>query len=324
MEIGLIVLVAFIGVAIFLFEWGMLRSVYTPEKEDNKKIKERIGQLRQEKKVAQQESLIRADYLEKNSDLYRKVSGIPGFTTISRWAEQAGENIKIEKFLWISAGIATVLFVVSWIALNNVLIAIPIGIVGFFIPTIRLRRKKNKRLNDFDEQLPEALDIMTRALRAGHPFSHTLKLVADELSGAISEEMAITFAELNFGVAANEALGGLIRRVPSKALKSLVTAILLQRETGGNLAEILEKISGVVRGSYRFQRKLRTLSAEGKMSAWVLAMVPIVLGAAISVIIPDTMMILFTDPKGHQLLYGAGILYVIGFFWIKSTIKIEV
>ena len=324
METGLIIFVVIVGIAVFLFEWGMLRSVYSPEKDDNKKVKERIEKLKQQKKAPEEESLIKDDYLQQNSDFYRNVSKIPGFSVIPKWAEQAGESIKFDKFVWTSAAVAVGGFMISWLLLSNLAISIPVALAGLFFPTIKLYLKKQKRLNQFDEQLPEALDIMTRALRAGHPFSHALKLVADELNGAISEEMALTFAELNFGISVDVALSNLIRRVPSKALKSLVTAILLQRETGGNLAEILEKISGVIRGSYRFQRKLKTLSAEGKLSAVVLASVPLVLAAGISVIAPDIVSELITNPKGHTLLYGAGTLYVIGFIWIARVVKIEV
>lgn len=324
MEIGLIIFVAVVGIAVFLFEWGMLRSVYSPEKEESRRVKERIANLKKEKKSNKQESLIKEDYLQKNSDFYRKISSIPGFNVIPLWAEQAGESIKIEKFVWTSFAFSAGFFMGGWLILGSFLIAILLAFGGLFIPTIKLYMKKNKRLNQFDEQLPEALDIMTRALRAGHPFGHALQLVAEELNGAISEEMALTFAELNFGVSTDIALSNLIRRVPSKALKSLVTAILLQKETGGNLAEILDKISGVIRGSYKFQRKLKTLSAEGKLSAIVLAAVPLVLAGGISVIAPDIVSELITNPKGHTLLYGAGTLYVIGFFWINSVIKIEV
>ena len=324
MEITLIIFVIILGLAIFLFEWGMLRAVYSEEKEESRRVKERIAKLKQEKKAAQEESLVKDDYLQKNSDFYRRVSRIPGFNVIPLWAEQAGESIKLEKFVWTSLAIATGTGMAIWLVTHNFIIATVVAIASAFIPTLKLYMKKNKRLNQFDEQLPEALDIMTRALRAGHPFTHALKLVADELNGAISEEMSLTFAELNFGVSVDVALSNLIRRVPSKALKSLVTAILLQRETGGNLAEILEKISGVIRGSYRFQRKLKTLSAEGKLSSVVLAAVPLVLAAGISMIAPDIVSELITNPKGHMLLYGAGTLYIIGFFWISRVIKIEV
>ena len=136
--------------------------------------------------------------------------------------------------------------------------------------------------------------------------------------------MAIAYAELNYGVSINIALSNLIRRIPSKPLKSLVTAILLQRETGGNLAEILEKIGGVVRGSYKFQRKLKSLSAEGKLSSLVLSSVPLVLGAGLYVMQPELVSELFRNPKGIDLLYGSGVLYAIGFVWINRVIKIEV
>ncbi len=324
METGLIVLVAIVGVAVFLFEWVMLRAVYSPEKVDNRRVKERIANLKQQKKVDSEESLIKEDYLAKNSDFYRKVSVLPGFWLLPLWAEQAGENIKVEKFIWSSVITASVFAIVSWFLLSNILISLALGLSALFFPLMKLILKKRRRLNQFDEQLPEALDIMTRALRAGHPFTSTLKLVSDELTGAISEEMGLTFAELNFGVTVDVALSSLIRRVPSKALKSLVTAILLQRETGGNLAEILEKISSVVRDTYKFQRKLVSLSAEGKLSAIVLGSVPLVLAAGITLVAPDIVSELITNPKGHTLLYGSGFLYFIGFIWIKSVIKIEV
>jgi tight adherence protein B len=220
------------------------------------------------------------------------------------------------------AGIVSIILTMAFT--NNISYALIAGIVGFFLPVLQLIQKKNKRLANFDEHLPDAMDIMTRALRAGHPFNTTLQLCADELKGPIAEEMAITFAELNFGVSTQDALMDLIRRVPSKALKSLVTAILLQRETGGNLAEILEKISGVIRDSYRFQRKLKTLAAEGKMSAIVLAGVPIALGVGMYFIQPEVMGELFTNPGGITLLQISGALYFVGFIWIRMLIKIEV
>lgn len=326
MDITLILLFAVIALAIFLFEWAMLRSVYAPARRDDGKIKERIDQLKQKTKEKNQESdsLIKGNYKEKKSTFYQSALQLPGIGTIPLWIEQSGLSIKLNNFLWTMGGIGIATFSIIFASSLNLLYALIGGILGTLLPVFHLYRKKIKRLEDFDSHLPDAMDIMTRALRAGHPFNTTLQLVANELKGPIAEEMAITFAELNFGVSNKDALTDLIRRVPSKPLKSLVTAILLQKETGGNLAEILEKISTVVREGYRFQRKIKTLSAEGKMSAIVLSSVPIVLGLGLYTIQPDTMSELVTNPSGIELLKIAAVLYTIGFVWIKILIKIEV
>ena len=326
MDLTLIGLFAAIAIAIFLFEWGMLRSVYAPARQDSDRIKDRIKKLREgdSPKDTQQDSLVKDNYQEKNSSFYQKITQFPGVHLITLWIEQSGQSIKLNQFLWTMVGAGIVSLIMTVAFTQNVAYALPAGIIGFFLPVLNLLHKKKKRLNDFDEHLPEAMDIMTRALRAGHPFNTTLQLCAEELKGPIAEEMAITFAELNFGVSTQAALKDLIRRVPSKSLKSLVTAILLQRETGGNLAEILEKISHVIREGYKFQRKIKTLSAEGKMSSIVLASVPIVMGLGMFAIQPDVINELFVNPDGQDLLKLSGTLYLVGFIWIRLLIKIEV
>jgi len=326
MDLTLAALLGTIAIAIFLFEWGMLRSVYAPARQDSDKIKERIKKLRETDKVKdlQQDSLVKDNYQEKNSSFYQKITQFPGINLITLWIEQSGQSTKLNQFLWTMAGAGIVTLIMTVAFTQNITYALPAGLLGCFLPVIVLLHKKKKRLDEFDEHLPEAMDIMTRALRAGHPFNTTLQLCAEELKGPIAEEMAITFAELNFGVSTQAALKDLIRRVPSKSLKSLVTAILLQRETGGNLAEILEKISGVVREGYKFQRKIKTLSAEGRMSAIVLSCVPIFLGIGMYFIQPEVIEELFTNPDGHSLLKLSATLYFVGFLWVRTLIKIEV
>jgi len=176
----------------------------------------------------------------------------------------------------------------------------------------------------FDEQLSEAIDIMRRALQAGHPFSETLHLVADGLDGPISKEFGITFADLNYGSDMRRAMLGLLERMPSVTLMAFVTSVLVQKETGGNLSEILNNISRVIRGRFKFQRKVRTLSAEGRMSAWILAMVPFGLFLLIHFTTPDYLDVLFEKELGRQLIMYAGILGFFGILWIRQILKIEV
>jgi tight adherence protein B len=165
---------------------------------------------------------------------------------------------------------------------------------------------------------------MKRALKAGHPFSATIKLVAEDMEDPIAREFELTFADVNYGNDLRRAMLGLLQRVPSLTVMALVTSVLVQKETGGNLAEILEQIGAVIRGRFRFQRRVNTLSAEGRMSAWILALLPFGLFALISFSSPDYLPVLLEDENGQKLIAGAGILGFIGIFWIRRVIRVEV
>jgi tight adherence protein B len=196
--------------------------------------------------------------------------------------------------------------------------------MGAALPFIRIARARAQRFAKFEEQLPDAIDVMRRGMMAGHPFNATLKLVADDMDNPVKREFELTFADINYGNDVRRAMLGLLSRVPSVTVMALVTSVLVQKETGGNLAEILEQISKVVRARFRFQRRVRTLSAEGRMSAWVLAAVPLILFGAMMVINPDYMPMLFDDPFGQRILAGAVVWAVIGIFFLRKIIQIEV
>jgi tight adherence protein B len=175
-----------------------------------------------------------------------------------------------------------------------------------------------------EEQIPDAIDTMTRALQAGHPFNATLRMIAEDLEDPIAGEFELTFGDINYGNDLRRAMLGLLARVPSVTMMALVTSVLVQKETGGNLAEILKQISGVVRGRFKLHRKVRTLSAEGRMSAWVLACVPLVLFALISVTSPDYLPILVDDPRGQKMIIYGMVSGVLGILWIRRILRIEV
>jgi tight adherence protein B len=181
-----------------------------------------------------------------------------------------------------------------------------------------------KRMAKIEEQVPDAVDTMTRALRAGHPFNATLRMIAEDLEDPIAGEFNLTFGDINYGNDLRRAMLGLLSRVPSVTMMALVTSVLVQKETGGNLAEILKQISEVVRGRFKLHRKVKTLSAEGRMSAWVLALVPIILFAVISVTTPDYLPVLVNDPRGHKMIIYGLISGVLGVLWIRKILRIEV
>ena len=193
-----------------------------------------------------------------------------------------------------------------------------------YLPFYKIRSERIKRLEKFEEQLPEALDVMVRALRAGHPFSHTMQMVADEMPEPIAKEFGLTFSDINYGSDVRSAMLGLLDRVPSMNVMAFVTSIIVQKETGGNLTELLSKISSVIRGRFKLNRKVKTLSAEGRMSAWVLTLIPFALFIMIMITTPGYLEILTESPQGVKLVTVSCIGLIIGIYWLRRIIRIEV
>jgi tight adherence protein B len=186
------------------------------------------------------------------------------------------------------------------------------------------RVNRTNRMALFEEQLPDAIETMTRALRAGHPFPAALKIVGDEFDDPIAGEFELTFGDINYGNDVRRAMLGLLSRIPTVTVMALVTAVLVQKESGGNLAEILERISAVIRGRFKLYRKIKTLSAEGRMSAWVLAMVPLGLFVILMITTPDYLPTLVNDERGVKMIFASIISASVGIFWIRRILRIEV
>jgi len=198
------------------------------------------------------------------------------------------------------------------------------ALLAFALPYFKVMRDRSARFAKFEEQLPDALDVVKRALKAGHPFSQSLKLVAEDMSDPVAHEFDVVFSEVNYGGDLRAALLGLLERVPSVSVMALVTAVLVQKETGGNLAETFERITAVIRGRFRLYRRVRTLSAEGRLSAWILASVPVVLFVVVSITTPDYLPLLVKNPLGKNLIAAAIVLGVIGILWVRRIIRIQV
>lgn len=206
----------------------------------------------------------------------------------------------------------------------NIWFSILIGLVLMGVPYLYLVNKKNKRISKFQKQLHEALDLIARALKAGHSFNSSMKLAADEFGDPLGTEFAETLDEINFGVSIPDALKNLTERVECSEVKYFVIAVIIQRETGGNLAELIESLAHIIREKFIFEGKVRILSAEGRLSGVILVGLPILIGVWLYISNPDFLMPLFVDPIGHILLGGAGVLLLIGMFVMKQMVKIEV
>jgi tight adherence protein B len=317
----------FIGtvfVTVVLLSQAMIVPVFGESRKTRKKLKARLGELERELGENSFSSLLREKYLRELGPLERSLEQLPFMAQLTETIEQAGHSFLAHRVVMTALALAVAAAAGAWAFTHHVLAALIAAAVGGALPFLKLVRDRTQRIQKIEEQLPEAVDMMKRALRAGHPFSGAVKLVSEELPAPLGKEFATTFADLNYGNDVRRAMLGLLQRVPSTPVMALVTSVLVQKETGGNLAEILAQISAVVRGRFRLERKIRTLSAEGRLSAWILALVPIVLFAVISITTPDYLPTLTEDPLGRRLIAAAGVMGVIGILWIRKVIRIDV
>jgi tight adherence protein B len=256
--------------------------------------------------------------------LDRFASGTAHGSALAIWIEQSGVRLSISALLLIAAGCALMggLTVAGALRMN---VGWPIGAAaGFAMPFLFLRIKRTRRLRAFEEAFPEALDLVARALKAGHAFATGLKMVADEMAEPVGPEFRKTFDEQNFGLPMKDALASLTVRVPILDVRFFATAVLIQRETGGNLSEILENLAHVVRERFKILRQVRVYTAHGRLTGYVLLALPAFLAVALMFINPEHMQLLFREPIGHKMLGAAAIMQTVGYFWIKHVVKIEV
>jgi tight adherence protein B len=245
-------------------------------------------------------------------------------SALGRWIDQSGVKASISGVLMI----ATVLAAVLALSVGVIVRArwgLPVGAaLGFAVPFLVLKMKRTKRMRLFEEQFPEGLDLISRALKAGHAFATGLKMVADEMPDPVGPEFRKTFDEQNFGLPMKDSLDNLSFRIPLLDVRFFATAVLIQRETGGNLSEILENLAHVVRERFKILRQVRVYTAHGRFTGYVLLALPAVLAIALSFINPEHMELLFKERLGQQMLIGALVMQAMGFMWIKHVIKIEV
>lgn len=208
----------------------------------------------------------------------------------------------------------------SGVLIFSVLIGILLGGAPFAF----VLHKRKQRFKKFEQNLPEALDLMVSALRAGHSLIAALGLVSRESIDPIGSEFRICFEEQNYGLELRTAMDNLVARVPLQDLKLVATAILIQKESGGNLAEVLDKVSQLVRDRFRLRRQILVHTAQGRMTGWVLSFLPVILGLAMWVVNPKTMSLLWTDPLGLKLMYAAAAMIIVGGLIIRQIVNMEV
>ena len=321
---GAQIFIMLVFATVVLLMQGLVVPVFGESAKTRKRLKKRIADIEAAGEEESLSSLLREKYLRRLSPLERRVESLPAMEAVATRIEQAGHKILAYRLVLLSLALGVTASIVSWSYFRTPVAAISAALLATYLPFMRINLDRVKRMQAFEEQLPDAIDTMKRALKAGHPLGATLKLVADEMDDPVAGEFELTFGDINYGNDVRRAMLGLLSRMPSVTGRALVTSILVQKETGGNLAEILEKISEVIRGRFRFQRKVQTYSAEGRMSAWVLLMVPLVLFVTLWFTTPDYLPVMLDDPRGQRMLMYVGVFGVVGIFWFRKILRIEV
>ena len=240
-----------------------------------------------------------------------------------RLINRSGLSLSVGALLLMCLVAGTAVFLIVQTVTHYVFLGLALGGIALFAPVWVVTWKAGRRLLKFEEQFPEAIDLLARALRAGHAFTSGLSMVAEELPAPVGTEFRLAYDRQNFGMPLPLALKELGERVPLLDARFFVTAVLTQRDAGGNLSEVLDNLSSVIRERFKVKRQVRVVTAHARMTGWVLAMLPPGLGLALTFLSPDNMSLLWTDPLGIKFLIGAVILQVIGTLIIRKLVDIE-
>jgi len=262
------------------------------------------------------------------------LSRIPAFDTLLRRSErvsllqkmlaQGSVDIRAGNFLILCAASAVLLATVAIVAGGQVVFGWAGLLLGFFIPYAYASHMRAKRFQKFEEKFPEAIDTLARAVRAGHAFTTALEMIATELAEPVASEFRQLYEEQKFGLPVRDALVNLTDRVPLVDVKFFVTAVMLQRETGGNLAEILDNLSHIIRERFKILRQVRVHTAQGRLTMVLLMSLPPTIVVFMVVLNPGFIQPLFSDPIGHTLIVGGVTLQTLGYFVIRKIIRIQV
>jgi tight adherence protein B len=298
-----------------------LRRIRSPEKREVLRRLRGYPTKEYEREII---DIMRKSMLSDVPWLNRMLLSIRWTDKLSRMIEQSGTESTLGVFILLSIVLASGGFVIGlWVASNPLLSLIIAFFLGVF-PFLYVYLKKKRRMEKFQRQLPDALDLIARALKAGHAFTGGLKMVGDELEEPVGTEFEKTLHEINFGSGIPEALKGLTQRVDCPDLRFFIISVIIQRETGGNLAEILGKIAYLIRERFKLQSRVHVLASEGKLSAIILIAIPFVIALALSVLNPVYIKTLFVDPVGKVLVAFALIMMAIGIVVMKRMIEIKV
>lgn len=243
---------------------------------------------------------------------------------LTRLLAQSGSALTPVRFCVVSAGIGVASLAVFMLIGMSIVVAAGIALGASAFPLLAALRRKAHRQERIVQQLPEALELMSRALRAGHSLPSAIKMAAEEIPAPLGSEFLILFNEITYGVPMQIALNNLAMRLPGSDAGFFVVAALIQRETGGNLAELIDTSARIIRERLRLLDQVKVFSAEGRLSAWILGLLPFGLGGVLHMVNPGFMTVLWADPDGFKMLCAVAVLMAAGIAWMRSVIQIRV
>ena len=327
--LAIIAILIFVVVAVGVF---VVASLMDQRSAQARLLRERLATVQEaaSRQPSEELALLRDEMLSKIpaiDNLLRRSSKI---SNLQPFLEQANLKIRAGNILVLCMLSAVAMAVIGYILAgslppNQALLFAAVGLViGGFLPYSYASYRRNKRFQKFEELFPEAIDTLARAVRAGHAFTTALELIANELSEPVASEFRKLFEEQKFGLPVRDALMNLAERMPLVDVKFFVTAVMLQRETGGNLAEILDNLSYVIRERFKIMRQVRVYTAQGRLTMLLLMGLPPVIVVTMLMTSPAFIHPLFADPIGHVLVVAGIVLQTLGYFVIRKIIQIQV
>jgi tight adherence protein B len=319
----LLAIVVLIVVAVGAFVAG---SLLDQRNERARLMKERLATVQKpaEREPDEELALLRDEMLSQIPALDTFLRRSERVSAFQKTLSQAGMQLRAGNFLMLCAGVGVLVAALVFIYSRNPAIAWAGMFIGFLLPYSFVSYRRNKRFEKFEELFPEAIDTLARAVRAGHAFTTALEMISDEVAEPVAGEFRKLYEEQKFGMPVRDALVNLTERIPLVDVKFFVTAVMLQRETGGNLAEILDNLSYVIRERFKIQRQVRVYTAQGRLTMAMLMGMPPIIVTIMLTLNPAFIRPLFTDPIGHTLLVAGIALQTVGYFVIRKIIRIQV
>ncbi|QDP02060.1 type II secretion system F family protein [Thalassotalea sp. PS06] len=318
----LIFLVLIFVTVIFLSQ-SLFVSVYNPQRAKTKELRKHLADMARNQEFKHSDLLL-DNKINKLPPVFRAMESWGFIKDLTYKMELANYKYLGHQYFLLSLFSALAVTPLVWYFTRDILYVLITFLIIFSLFIVKLNRDIKKRLEKIEEEFPEALDVLKRGLQAGYAFSESLKLVCDETNGELRREFNYLFQLINYGTDIKTALLLFVQRVPITSAMAFASAISIQKETGGNLAEKVETLARVIRQRFTFKRRVRTLSAEGRMSAWILVLTPFVLFAFIYISTPSYLKMLISTEDGISLLKWGALAMIIGIGWINRLLQLDV
>jgi tight adherence protein B len=317
-------------ILIFLVTLGLVLSasyffIIAPLQKQKLKVRlAAVQQMSMGGDLVSQDDILRRELLSDIPAVSRILAALPIITRLQLLLQQAAVDTQVAAFLLVVASLALFAVAVSLVLLLPWVSTLALTAGAAVAPFLVLLYKRGKRFSKFEEQFPDALELLARAIRAGHGVTTAFALIAEEMAQPVADEFRIVHQQQSLGLPIREALINMATRVPLPDVRIFVTVLQIQKDTGGNLGEILDNLSGVVRERFKIFREVRVLTAEGRLSMYFLVGMPIFVGFAMYFVNREQMDILFTNPLGQKMLLVTGIMEIIGYLIIRKMVRIKV